>query len=344
MSYIPPQYADPRTLSRPAKYVPPPKQTDVKDYLFGQLKAQGTPAEEQYTNFISNPPPGPIMNNAPPVAPLPSNLVVKQRGVTDTYMLLDSLYKNAGRYSEAVVQFLPDNLNSNRPVKNIVQMKIGSFYFPRPTWNEPLKSTTPDYLYLRRIYLSIPELPTAAGYSSGANRSYHWEFEVQDVSSIAVYLVPIDPIIYFENPVSNLPQLSCKFLINPSLEPLILYRDKPTVIYVGGGNFVFTEDIFSSVSTEFPPLTPGLLTVPVAMWVESFTGVSNIPDLLRPQGWFITNMTAAAPYGGFTVAALAGLVGPIEVVIQLRKNRFAIPLRISEAQDISTTGLVPGHS
>ena len=340
MAYLPPAYANPYSLSLAKKAVPKRPEQDIHDYLAAEIRAQGTADEAQYTNFTANPPTGPIMSTpkAPPISSGP--LTIAQRGVTDVYVLLDSIFKNNADYPNAEVQFLTTQLNSNIAIANVVQMQIGSFYFPRPTWTEPLKSTTPDYLYLRKIYMFIAELPTTSGWGTGANKPYHWEFEVNNINSISVELIPTSPDLYLDSPFSNLSQLTCRFLLGPYMTPLILYKDTISVAYAGAGIFTFTDPSdFSSVSTEYPINTPGVLTTRVGMWVTAFTGAPSIADLTRPQGWFITEMRI----NGFFVADLAGLAGITFATIQIRKNRFAIPMRFSQAQSISQTGIVPSH-
>ncbi len=352
MSYERPLRVNPKSLNPPGLKIPPKRpEMDIKSYLNEEMRAQGTAQEANFTGFGTRPSTGPVMQGPAPAPPVAGPLTINQRGVSDTYIYLDSFRKNNANYTAASVQFLTTPLNNSKSIGNVVQIQIGSFYFPRPTWNQPEKATTPDYLYLRRIYLYVNELPNTTTYGTAVGQGFHWEFAVQNINSISVELVPLDPDLYLPAPISNVEQLTLQFLIGPDLAPLILYKDTIIVQYIGGGVFEFLNDTdYSSVSTEYAFDTTGVLATQVGMWITIVEGgVPSVPigTLTRPQGWFITEMRNSGPNGGFYVADLFALaLAPAGLIytIQLRKNRFAVPMRFSQLENISKNALVPSHT
>jgi hypothetical protein len=323
------------------KNPPRPKEITQHEQQVEELRAQGTSQEVNYGSAI--PPP-----NIPKFATAPTPIIT--RGVFDSAIYFDSLRKEAVNYTDAAIQFQTRVLNNNTDLTNVVQLRLSQFYFPRPTWPEPIKPLVPDYLYLRKLYMFIQELPSTSTVGTAAGRQYHFELDVQNINSISTELIPVNKNLYLPTPISTLNQLTFKFYLPPDMTPVILYKDVMTSLRdTDPEDFRFLDPTdYQSVSAEFDlPAAGGVLTTPVGIWFTALDPPAT-SDAFRPQGWFIVELYsfgAVPPYGGFRVAAPAptGTALGTAATFQIRKNRVAFEMRFSQMQTPTATGLVPTH-
>jgi hypothetical protein len=325
------------------KNPPRPKEMTQHEQQVEELRAQGTSQEVNYGSSI--PPP-----NIPKFATAPTPIIT--RGVFDSAIYFDSLRREAANYADAALQFQTRVLNNNTDLTNVVQLRLSRFYFPRPTWPEPIKSQVPDYLYLRKLYMFIQELPSTSTVGTAAGRQYHFELDVQNINSISTELVPINKDLYLPTPISTLNQLTFKFYLPPDMTPVILYQDTLTALHdTDPEDFRFINPTdYQNISTEFDLSViagGGLLTTPVGIWFTALDPPAS-SNAIRPEGWFIVELydfIAFPPYGGFRIATPppTGIAFNTAVTFQIRKNRFAFEMRFSQMQTPTATGLIPTH-
>lgn len=319
------------------KQPPAPQKMTLREQQVDELRRQGTSQEINY---------GPTAGVNIPKMPTPTTSVIT-RGVFDSSLYFDSIYKEAANYEDSSIQFQTRVLNNNTDLNNVVQLRLSRFYFPRPTWEQPFVATTPDYLYLRKIYMFIQELPISSSIGTNAGRQYHYELDVRNVDSISTELIPVQQDLYLPTPMQSVTQLTFKFYIPPTMVPIILYPDIMTFRAINATDYAFiTATDYRAISTEFAAGAAGVLTTQVGIWFQAITP-PVITDALRPQGWFVSAMLAATgtePFGGFQLsAAPTGIVAGNLCTFQIRKNRVAFEMRFTQMQTPTATGLVPTH-
>jgi hypothetical protein len=335
----------PNPLNPPGLKIPkrPPILTQHEQQV-AEIRNQGTSNEVNFSVTAAQSP------SVPPM-PTPATTVIT-RGSFDSHLYFDSVSKKSADYSKAQVEFQTRGLNNNTDLINIIQLRIFPFYFPRPQWPQPLQPLVADYLYLRRIYMHIPELATTTSVGTeGPNQSqqnpFHFEFDVENISSIAVRLTPVRDMLYFASNVQSLSTMTIQFLQPPYMTPLILYPDILGVTMgAGPTQWLFSgAGDYAAVSTEYAALTAGVLATQVAVWFGQLAPAPTGSNITRPEGWFISAMTATAPFGGFTLSTLPTgvFVAGTTAQAQLRKNRFAFEMRFTQMQTPTATGIVPTH-
>lgn len=143
----------------------------------------------------------------------------QQYGFEDYNFYLDSSFARVNNTDPTVISWSLNALNNNQDVQNIVEIKLGDFWFPRLL---PYVPTVPDTYFFRKVLVKIGDLPTNQGFlMEGAQRA-HFEMDVEDLSSTEVRLRPVDPVLYFRTPVTSLTNFSLQFLVPPSYTPLVL--------------------------------------------------------------------------------------------------------------------------
>lgn len=253
-------------------------------------------------------------------------------GFTDTEFYFDSINKDGtSDIDNGEIKFQINTLNNGNPIQNIVQLKVGSFYFPS-IQND---TTSPQFYFFRRVYAQITNLPSTQSVLAGNNKSYHFEFDVENVNSIAVKLVPIKDTFFLQRPLNSLDSITIRFMVPLNFSRIPIPQDSVVISTVNGSNpaqftisGTYTTAILGDVGT---PVAPGIavsitgLTTPDAT-VNSTLGnsagiyVTRIVDdtTIEISGVDLSDPTDFPPLGPSYNATL-----------YIFKNRIALPMRFT---------------
>jgi hypothetical protein len=280
-------------------------------------------------------------------APAPSN----NFGIEDTYLYFDSFAKETSSdLLSGELKFNINTLNNSQPIDKCVQVQVGNFFFPMVT-----SSNGPDFYFFRRVYMQITSFPNTQAVLAPNNSSYHFEFDVELVGSIAVKLVPVKESFYFRQPLTTLTEFNVSFMVpsgrGGSFKRITLPQDVLVIKAIPGSNPARFEilaggDISSFVNT-LPTVYPNTPTIPIAVYMSGFT--STDPDLNsqinNPNGIFVTGFPTdkyTFEVGGINLAAL----DPAQTYnfqCYVGKNRIAMPVRFTCVKNVTTNYLQASH-
>lgn len=335
-------YNQPPYKNVPSSY--PRRFIDTHEIQKREIFQQGTAAPQQ-----------PIIDSYPGAAPLPPPPMPTQSiGVDDIYLNFDSLAReNTGSLANGELRWSINTLNRNQPINNCIQIQTSDFYFPLIL----NAATAPEFYFYRQVYLHISSLPTTQGVLAVNNTQYHFAFDVASTNSIAVRLIPRDPIFHFRQPITDLSQFNLRFMVplqtGAGLAPIPIHSDKVIVEAVPGSNparFTILDNTISplidlaTLPNTFPaaPYTPAL---PVAVVITGF--VSTDPNLNMAvgstAGVFVDNFIN---FNVFSVSTLsfAGLATPIQATVIINKNRVQMAMRFSSLNTSSSNYIPPLHN
>jgi hypothetical protein len=257
-------------------------------------------------------------------------------GFEDWAIYFDSLYKNAATSDlpNGILGYPLAALNNNRDLKNIIEMTIGSFYFPRVTnprvqldaVNYPslvLTPSAPDYFFFRRVFMQVVNLPYGQAVQGNNSVQYQWEFQVDGTNSVAVLLTPLQPSFFLQRPLQTLSDIQFRFMTAPNFRPIPIPNETVQIQLVlpptnparfrtlspANGSEVLNMLIPPAILQNQSPPDPAQIAIPaiaapgIAVFISGaiFTGggIRNlvIEQLVNNEGGnFITNVinTAAA--------------------------------------------------
>lgn len=262
-------------------------------------------------------------------------------GFRDFEIYFDTAFQTVSSpLTQGEITFNVSDYNNGQSIGNLVEITLGSFYFPKPYL---YTTTQPDPYFYRRIYMSIEGLPSTQA-SRGANGSqYNFEFQVVDLNSIAVLLQPIKPSFYLQSVLTVYNETKMRFTSGPYFESISLPKTTLTIQnYLPGTNpaefILLNGDTMNNIDSTINPATvyPYVLPVPAAVYI---TGFLPVPALNTPQGLFITqinqygvapNFTYTFTIPGFDFTALAV---PSDATMIVGKNRIAIPMRFTTVEN-----------
>jgi hypothetical protein len=147
-------------------------------------------------------------------------------GFEDWELYFDSVYKNGAisDLTNGVIGFPLATINNNKDLKNVIQMHMMPFYFPRITnprvqldpVNYPslvLTTSSPDYFFFRRMYIQVVNMPFGQAVQSNNSVQYHWECDVGNTNSVAVLLTPLKPSFFLQRPLQTLSEIQFRFMV-----------------------------------------------------------------------------------------------------------------------------------
>lgn len=268
-------------------------------------------------------------------------------GFRDFEIFFDTAFQTVpSQLTQGEITFNVSDYNNGLSIGNLIEITLGSFYFPKPY---SYTTTQPDPYFYRRIYLSILGLPSTQA-SRGANGSqYNFEFQVVDLNSISVLLQPIKPSFYLQSILSVYNETRMRFTAGPYFEPINLPKTtltiqnyiQPPPVNTGTNPAEFillNGDTMNNIDSTFDSIVafPYVLPVPVAVFI---TGFAPVPALNTPQGLFITQInrhnlvppyiyTFTIPGFDFTI-----LTTGYDATMVVGKNRIAIPMRFTTVEN-----------
>lgn len=119
------------------------------------------------------------------------------------------------------LRFSIAKLNNATSLANVVRIKIEPFYIPR-VYNT-IDISSPEYFYFGRVFIqlmSVGQAIVAAG-----SRRFHFECDVE-VGTYTVKLTPIEPMFYFDNPIT-LERFDLRLMVPSTLDEGFRYIELP---------------------------------------------------------------------------------------------------------------------
>lgn len=262
-------------------------------------------------------------------------------GFEDIYVLFESQYKiDPTTLSSGAVSFSVTDLNNNVPISDVVQVSVDDFWFPAVT--SP-SAYSPDFFYFRKVYMQIAELPNNQSFQA-RNFQYHFEFNVTELSSVAVRLVPVNRTYTLRQPLSTLSAITLRFFVPQNSQRVPLPIDYVRVRAVPGTNparFTMLGGYTTEVLAPIGPIAaPG-----VAVYFNGF--VSNNPNANNTindvNGIFITNIVDTTTFET-TNANFAPVTTQSECNMLIGKNRFSVSMTFTSIKAAKfTNGLDYTH-
>jgi hypothetical protein len=254
-------------------------------------------------------------------------------------MYFDSTARDfTSNISNGALTFNVAVLNLQKPLDNIVSIRINSFYIPRIVG----PASSPDYFFFDRVYVrltsgSLPVMQSVLG-QSGA--TYHFECEIQTVNSVGVKLIPIQPVYYFQRPIQSLSDLTFNFLIPLGFRPINLPNDTLRVRALAGTNpaqfNILGVDDTSALAPIGVPPAPG-----IAVYFNDFSSANATINnaITVSTGRYVDTITSAI---NFIVSSLnfTGLAFDTDCTMIIAKNRVGIEARFKSIRNQQTNGLV----
>lgn len=159
-------------------------------------------------------------------------------GFEEWEIYFDSKFKNDAStdLTKGLMGYNLATINNNQDLKNIIEMHIGSFKFPRITnprvqldpVNYPsltLTPNTPDFFFFRRLYVQVVNMPFGQAVQGNGSVNYHWEMDVDDLNSVAVHLTPLKPSFFLQRPLQSLSEIQFRFMVPLDFRPVPLMQD-----------------------------------------------------------------------------------------------------------------------
>lgn len=312
-----------------------PNAIDIKSLLIKEIMAQGVPQSDSSTD----PSLGGGGGGSGGSGGSGSNMLTEW-ATDDVYLYLDSTHRNfTSNLAAGQLIFDINPINNQKPLENVVSLRVNSFYFPRITG----PANVPDYFFFGRAYLDITssELPQTASVLSFNGNSYHFELDITNLNTVAVKMEPLDPVFYFQKPVQSLSQITLNFSTPLEFKPIPLPNDVLSVVALAGTNPAqFTINSASGTTSSLGAV--GVPTAPgVAVYFENF--LSPDPTLntqvTSTTGYFVDNIISTT---NFSVSALsfATLAANTPLTTIVAKNRIGIEIRFKSFRQQQTNGLV----
>ena len=305
---------------------------DIHELLKRQINGIGP--EEVEFNFGGAT--GPVDTTAPTPASQTST-TTNQVNFVDSSFYLDSVSKKS--LNSGTISFSLSEINKQNSVNEIIRIKVGSFYFPLVSNSTSL----PLYYFYRRVYMRIAELPTAQSFLTSQGTGFHFEFDVENVNSIAVLLKPVRDTFNLRQPLQSLDSITFQFMVPPTFAEIPIPQDVLSVVTVNGSNpgrFRIINGDTSSIGSVGTPTAPG-----VAVFIS---GVNTNDSTYNNQinsaaGVYVTNIIDSETFEvsslDFSNATVFPPASSYSGTIVVGKNRIAIPITITSISNTPTTYL-----
>jgi hypothetical protein len=315
-------------------------------------------------------------------------------GFEDSELYFDSLYRNAAisDLPNGLIGYALTTINNNRDLKNIIEMTVGSFYFPRITnprvqldsanyQSLVLTPNAPDYFFFRRLYMQVVNMPFGQAVQASNSVQYHWEFQIDDLNSVAVRLTPLKPSFFLQRPLQTLSEIQFRFMVPLDFRAVPLEPDTLSVQMVLPAT---NPARFRTLNTPNGSDVLNLLIPPAILQNKSLPDTAQIPlpviaapgiaifmsgarlqsgilsNLIleqlvnNPGGLFITSITNTAvttaddPQYVFTIADINGLLAPVvtstnNFTMVVPYRRIAFPVRFTCVKDQLTNYITVTH-
>jgi len=250
---------------------------------------------------------------------------------SSTSLYFDSYYKDSANYAEGTIAWQISPINKGNIISNCIALTMNPFYLQKPN----AATTIPDPFYYRKVYVGFPNISVSSAVQTGTANTYHFEFDVTNLNSQAVNLIPSHSpnTFFFTRPITGIFDLSCRFMLPPTFGPVPLYPDKVELTMVYNGLIGYNPIRFA-ISAPYDTSAIGLvgaLTAPgVAIDISNF--VSNDPAVNAlvnsTAGLFATNILSASTFeiAGINATTVTAISPATPITMYIRKNRIAFEL------------------
>lgn len=191
---------------------------DTHEILKGEIFKQGFATDTNFRFGLNVP----AVAAGAPAPGAPATAV----GFEDWELYFDSLYRNdaISDLQNGVIGFPLSTLNNNKDLKNVIEMTIQPFYFPRVAnprvqldpINYPslaLTTSSPDFYFFRRMYLQVVNMPFGQGVQASESDQFHWELQIDNLNSVAVLLTPLKQSFFLQRPLQTLSEIQFRFMV-----------------------------------------------------------------------------------------------------------------------------------
>lgn len=260
----------------------------------------------------------------------------------DYELFFDSLYTDltspllTGQISFSVV-----NLNSFNPLQNIIEARVGNFYFPNI-----ITTGNTDYFYYRRVYLKIAGTTQQSSVQAANGFTYHFEFDIQNLSSTSLQLLPVKEVYYFQIPLTSINTITFNWyspLGTQGFVPIPIPSSKVLVQAVAGANpGGFT--IITGATNGTADIAPiGAIAPPgIAVFFSNFTSDDPVANasVNAPTGIYATNILSITSFQ--VNVSFAGVATSTPTYMVIGKNRIAFPMRFT-CLSPTQNGVIAAH-
>ncbi|QYB17671.1 hypothetical protein PV-S19_0307 [Pacmanvirus S19] len=233
-------------------------------------------------------------------------------------------------------------LNNSQDLKNCVQVKLGTFFFPKVY--APVDK--PEYFYYRRLFMEITSAPSSQSVSAFNNNKFHFEFDIENLNGQAVKLIPIKDTFFFQRPVSSMTEFNIRFTVPLNFKKVPLPADTIAVkMLVTGGigyNPIRFQIVDENTTASLGPV--GTQTPGIAVFLSNYTSNdattnSNVNDT---DGLYITNIIDSTTFeiGSVNGSAVTDEYG---ATLFIPKNRIAFSARFTTVKDQPTNYVSAVH-
>jgi hypothetical protein len=256
-------------------------------------------------------------------------------GFEDNEFHFDSLNKDSSSSTSAGEILWPIGIiNNNNDIQNVVEMKIGTFYFPRVF----APANKPDYFYTRKVYMQVLNLPSTQSIQ-GTNNQYHFEFDVTTINSVAVKLVPSKDTFFFQKPITSITNFQVRFMAAHDFRRIPLPADTVTILSVANSNPARFSIVYSDTTILGDLGTTSMVAVYISGFISSnATANTRVND---PSGNYVTTVVDANSFE-INGIDLTGTDSTYATMV-IPKNRIAFPLRFTVLKNQITNRISVVH-
>lgn len=310
---------------------------DMHEVLKQEIYKQKNDSDTNF-RFGLNTPPQSIQPGAPPVQVQqgPSNSNV---GFEDYELHFDSLDKDSsGNLGIGEMKWSISTINNNQDIKNCIQVRMGPIFFPK------IIGTTgkPDFFFYRRVYMQIVGLGSTQGVLGANGNQYHFEFEVENLNSVAVKLIPLKESFFFQRPLSSINDFTVRFMVPHGFKRVPIPNDRVSIVSVANSNparfTIVGGDLTDILGPIGVPAAPG-----IAVYISGFatTDATTNNAVNTTEGNYITNIVNNSQFdiAGIDLTAIPATSG----VMIVPKNRIAFPMRFTSVKEQLTNYIGVNH-
>ncbi len=272
-------------------------------------------------------------------------------GFEDVELYFDSTQRDTSSdYTVGEIRWSVPLLSNLSDVKNCIEMKIGTFYFPKIY----ASTGAPEYLYFRRIFLEFQNAPSTQAVLGPNNNKFHFEFDVQNIGGQAVKLVPLKDTFFFQRPITSITDYQVRFLVPPTSpgplpwKKIPLPKETVTVTSLTTGGFGYNPIRFRMTGTDTTAILGpiGAITAPgLVVFMNNYTSniVATNNAVNNLEGIYVTNILDATDFEITGINATT-VNAEFPATMYIPKNRIAFPVRFTSVRDSVTNYIEVGHT
>ena len=257
-------------------------------------------------------------------------------GMTDTFITFDSVNKlGTSNTANGELQFNLATFNNNTPIDRMVQIKVGSFYFPQLS---VAAGAHPSFFFFGRAYMQIETIQQPQADPPSSSASFHFEFDISNINGTALYFTPIKDTFYLYTPITGFSAFNVRFTAPPYFKACPLPADTFSVRVQGVAPAIFTITTPGVTTAAIGPVG----AVSVAVWITSYSsGTAADASVNSTDGWLVDTVINSTQ---FSIATMSSTATSLPATCLVGKNRIEIPMRFTSLSSTSTNYLEAIHS